>query len=92
MAPYWEDAAHSLKGTKNIVDIRTIGLVAGIEMEPRPGAPGARGHEVFTKCYEAGVLVRATGDIIAASPPLIIETHEIDKLFETLGRIIGEVD
>ena len=55
MAPYWEDAAHSLKGTQHIVDIRTIGLVAGIEMEPRPGAPGARGHEVFTKCYEADV-------------------------------------
>jgi len=47
---------------------------------------------VFTKCYEAGVLVRATGDIIAASPPLIIEKSEIDQLFETLGRIIGEVD
>jgi len=92
LAPYWEDAAHSLKGTPHVVDIRNIGIVAGIEMEPRPGAPGARGHEVFTKCYEANVLVRATGDIIAVSPPLIIEKREIDQLFETLGRIIREVE
>ncbi|MDA1057237.1 MAG: aspartate aminotransferase family protein [Proteobacteria bacterium] len=92
LAPYWEDAAHSLKGAPHVIDIRNIGLVAGIELEPRPGAPGARGYEMFTKCYEAGLLVRVTGDIVAASPPLIIEKREIDQLFETLGRILREVD
>ncbi|NQV79420.1 MAG: aspartate aminotransferase family protein [Alphaproteobacteria bacterium] len=92
LAPYWEDAAHSLKDAPHVIDIRNIGLVAGIELEPRPGAPGARGYEMFTKCYEAGLLVRVTGDIVAASPPLIIEKREIDQLFETLGRILREVD
>jgi beta-alanine--pyruvate transaminase len=92
LAPYWEDAAHSLKGAPHVVDIRNIGLVAGVELEPRPGAPGARGYEVFTKCYAENVLVRVTGDIIAASPPYIIEKREIDQLFETLGRILREVD
>ncbi len=92
LALYWEDAAHSLKGAPHVIDIRNIGLVAGIELEPRPGAPGARGYEMFTKCYAAGLLVRVTGDIVAASPPLIIEKREIDQLFETLGRILREVD
>ena len=67
-----------------MIDLRNIGLVAGIELEPRAGAPGARGFETFLKCFEAGVLVRSTGDTIALSPPLIVEKEQIEQMFETV--------
>jgi beta-alanine--pyruvate transaminase len=65
--------------------------VAGIELGARPGAPAARGYEVFLKCWERGVMVRFTGDIIAVSPPLIIERAEIDRLFETIAEVLATV-
>ena len=64
---------HSLKGEPNVIDIRNIGLVAGVELSPRAGEPGKRAFDVFLDCYERGVLVRTTGDIVALSPPLIVE-------------------
>jgi beta-alanine--pyruvate transaminase len=91
LAPYFENAAHALKGKPHVIDIRNIGLVAGIELSSRPGAPAARGYEIFLKCWERGVMVRFTGDIIAVSPPLIIERGEIDRIFETLGDILSTV-
>jgi beta-alanine--pyruvate transaminase len=81
---YWEGAAHALKGCKHVVDIRNCGLIAGIELEPRPGAAGRRAYEVFLKAFEAGVLIRVTGDIIALSPPLIVEKPQIDRMFQTI--------
>lgn len=84
----FETKAHQLKSVKNVKDIRNLGLVAGIELDSRPGAPGARGFDVFLKCWEAGVLVRFTGDIIAVSPPLIISEAEIDRLFAVIGDAI----
>ena len=84
LANYFEDAVHSLKGLPNVIDVRNIGMVAGIELAPRQGAPGARAYEVFTKCFETGALIRVTGDIIALSPPLIIEKAQIDEL---IGKI-----
>jgi beta-alanine--pyruvate transaminase len=86
---YWEDAAHALKGTRHVIDIRNCGLIAGIELEPRPGAPGARGYEAFVKAFEDGVLIRVTGDTIALSPPLIIEKPQIDRLFDTVRSVIA---
>jgi beta-alanine--pyruvate transaminase len=88
MAPYFEDAAHSLRGAPHVIDVRNMGLVAGIELEPRPGKPGARAFEVFTKCYEDGVLLRVTGDIIAISPPLIIDNAQIDRIFDAIRSIL----
>src|SRR6185369_790687 len=64
LTPYWENAVHSLKGTRHVIDIRNIGLIAAIELEPRPGKPGARTFDAFVKGYEAGVLTRITGDVI----------------------------
>ncbi|HKO16858.1 MAG TPA: aspartate aminotransferase family protein, partial [Gemmatimonadaceae bacterium] len=84
LAPYWEDAVHSLRGAPHVIDVRNIGLVAGIELESRPGRPGARAMEVLQRCFEAGVLVRITGDIIALSPPLIVEQPQIDEIVGTL--------
>lgn len=77
-------AVHSLRGEPHVVDIRNIGLVGGIELAPRTGAPGQRGYSVFTDCWEQGVLVRVTGDIIALSPPLIIESAQIGRIVDTL--------
>jgi beta-alanine--pyruvate transaminase len=75
-----------------VIDLRNLGLVAGIELEPRPGAPGARGFETFLKCFEAGVLVRSTADTIALSPPLIVEQSQIDQMFETMASALKAVD
>ncbi|MDF2770936.1 MAG: aminotransferase class-III [Geminicoccaceae bacterium] len=91
LAPYWEDALHSLRDLPNVIDIRNLGLVGGIELEPRPNTPGARGFDVFLECFNRGTLVRVTGDIIALSPPLIIEKAQIDTLLETVSEAIKAV-
>lgn len=92
LSGYWADAAHSLKGRRNVIDIRTIGLVAGIELAPRDGAPTKRATELFHACFDNGLLVRATGDIIALSPPLIIEKQQIDELFGKLADLVDRID
>jgi len=91
LEPYFEEAVHSLRGRPNVIDIRNLGLVAGIELAPRPGAPGARGMDAFLGCYERNLMVRFTGDTIAVSPPLIIERAEIDVLFGTLGEVLAGI-
>jgi beta-alanine--pyruvate transaminase len=88
LAKQWEDAVHSLRGLPQVIDVRNLGLVAGIELEPRAGAPGARAYEAFVKAYEKGILIRYTGDILALSPPLIIEPAQIDQLVTTLKDVI----
>jgi len=88
MEPYFEEAAHSLRDLPNVIDIRNIGLVAGIELAPRPGRPTARATEVFRKCFDDGLLIRTTGDIIALSPPLIAEKSHVDRMFGTLSDAI----
>jgi beta-alanine--pyruvate transaminase len=91
IATYWHDAIHSLKGQPNVIDIRTIGLIAGIELESRAGAVGTRAYDAFVDCFERGLLIRVTGDIIALSPPLIIETSQIDAIVETLADALNRV-
>jgi beta-alanine--pyruvate transaminase len=89
MAPYFEQAAHSLKGLPYVKDIRNLGLVCGIELESMPGKPTARAFDVFMKCFwEKGVLIRTTGDIIALSPPLTIEKAQIDQLFAAIADVL----
>jgi beta-alanine--pyruvate transaminase len=85
---YWADAAHSLKGAPHVIDVRTIGIVAGIELEPRANAPTARAFETFLKCFESGLLIRSTGDTLALSPPLILDKQHIDQMFETVGTAL----
>ncbi|HXV01828.1 MAG TPA: aspartate aminotransferase family protein [Caulobacteraceae bacterium] len=92
LAGYWEDAVHSLKGDRNVIDARNLGLVGAVELAPREGAPGARAGEVFKLCFDAGVLVRYTGETIALSPPLIIEKAQIDEVVGALGGAIGKVE
>ncbi len=91
LAGLWEDSLHALRGKPNVIDIRNIGLMGAIELAPRPDAPGARGYEVLVKALKAGLLVRATGDIIALSPPLIISEAQIGQLFDILGGVLDDV-
>lgn len=91
LASLWEDAIHTLRDKPNVIDIRNIGLMGAIELAPRADAPGARGYEVLVKALKAGLLIRATGDIIALSPPLIISEAEIGKLFDILGGVLDDL-
>ncbi len=88
----WADAMFELRASRHVVDIRTIGLIGGIELAPRQGAPGARGYDVFTRCFERGLLIRVTGDIIALSPPLIIEPDQIASIVSTLREVLDSLD
>jgi beta-alanine--pyruvate transaminase len=85
LAEYWQEALHSLKGLPHVVDIRNLGLVGAVELAPRDGAPGTRAYEIFVDSFNKGLLIRVTGDIIALSPPLIIEKSQIDRIVATLG-------
>jgi beta-alanine--pyruvate transaminase len=88
MASSFEQAVHSLEGLPNVIDVRNIGLVGGIELAPIPGEPGKRAFSVFLDCWEKGVLVRTTGDTVALSPPLIIEDSHIEQIVSTLKGAI----
>ncbi|MGE5649123.1 MAG: aminotransferase class III-fold pyridoxal phosphate-dependent enzyme, partial [Bacillota bacterium] len=89
MAPYFEEAAHQLRGLPYVKDIRNLGLVCGIELEGVPGKPGTRAFDVFLKCFwDKGVLIRTTGDIIALSPPLIIDQLQVDQLFAAIADVL----
>jgi beta-alanine--pyruvate transaminase len=90
LSPTWEDAVHSMRGLPNVIDVRNYGLIAAVELEPRAGKPGARAFDVFLKCFERGVMVRQTADVIALSPPLIVERSHITQIVETLSQVIRE--
>jgi beta-alanine--pyruvate transaminase len=92
MAPVFEAAIHKLKGERHVIDVRNLGLVGGVELQPRDGAPGARAYDVFVRCFQKGVLTRYTGDILAFSPPLIIDEAQIEELFRTMAEVLNEVD
>lgn len=86
--PQWLERAHSLKGAPHVIDIRSCGLLGAIELASRPDAPGARGNACVEACFEAGVLVRNSGDAIVLSPPLIISSGEMDRIFDTIGTVL----
>jgi beta-alanine--pyruvate transaminase len=88
---HFEKAAHALRDAPHVIDVRNMGLVAGIELAPRPGQPGARAYETFVRCFENGTLIRVTGDIIALSPPLIISQQQIDDLFQAVRDALRAV-
>ena len=90
MAPAFENAVYSLRGLPHVVDIRNYGLVAGIELDPIAGSPGARAFGVYLKCFERGLLMRTTGDVIALSPPLIIEPKHLDELIGILSQALRD--
>ncbi|NJO43971.1 MAG: aspartate aminotransferase family protein [Cyanobacteria bacterium CRU_2_1] len=91
LSEYWENAVHSLKGLPHVIDTRSLGLVAGIELESISGKPTARAFECFLRCYQRGLLIRTTGDIIALSPPLMLEKHHIDQMFGLLADVLRDL-
>ena len=88
LADHWQEALHSLKGAPNVIDIRNLGLVGAVELSSRKDAPGARAYDVFVDCFKKGLLIRVTGDVIALSPPLIVEKKQIDTIVSVLGDAI----
>jgi len=92
LEPYLEEAIHSLADANHVIDIRNMGLVAAVEIAPRPGAPGERGYEAMVKAYERGTMIRVTADIIALSPPLITEKKHIDQMVETLRDTLADIE
>ena len=92
LAPYWEDALHSLRGLPHVIDIRNFGLIGAIELEPMDGEPTKRAFTAFLKAFEKNLLIRTTGDIIALSPPLIISKGQIDELFDGLKDVLSTLE
>jgi len=91
MAPVLEDALHSLKGARHVIDIRNGGLVGAVELEPRPGAPGARTYDTYLGCWQKGLLVRQAGEIICIAPALIVEESHIAEMVDTLRGVLQSV-
>ncbi|MFV0301106.1 MAG: aspartate aminotransferase family protein [Paracoccus sp. (in: a-proteobacteria)] len=85
---YWQEALHGLRGLPHVIDIRNMGLIGAVELQGIPGEPGKRAFDAFVRAFEAGIMIRVTGDTIAMSPPLIISKPEIDELIGKLGEVL----
>ncbi len=92
LAPYFEEAVHTLKELPNVIDVRNIGLMAAVEMSAGKKPFGARGFDVFLRCFERNLLVRVTGDTIALSPPLIASRSHIDQIVDILSSAIKDAN
>ncbi|MCE8420810.1 aspartate aminotransferase family protein [Rhodovulum sulfidophilum] len=92
LAPYWEEALHSLKGLPHVIDIRNMGLIGAVELEPIAGEPTKRAFTAFLNAFEKDLMIRTTGDIIAMSPPLMINKAQIDELFGKLTDVLKALD
>jgi beta-alanine--pyruvate transaminase len=91
LATYWETAVHSLRDCPHVIDIRSIGLIVGIELSSRPNAVGTRAYDAFVQAFNDGLLIRVTGDIIALSPPLIISEAQIDQMVAMIRKILQQL-
>jgi beta-alanine--pyruvate transaminase len=91
LEPTWEEAVHSLDDAPHVIDVRNFGLTAGIELASRPGAPGLRAMEAFERAFDQGVLIRVSGDTIALSPPLIVETGQIERIVGAVRAVLEHV-
>lgn len=88
---HFEDVMHAMADLPHVKDVRNLGLAGAIELESRPGAPGARAMEAFHRCFDAGMLIRVTGDTIAISPPLIVSRAQIDEIGERLRDVLSRL-
>ena len=91
LAPHFEQAVHSLKGARHVVDIRNYGLAAGFSIAHVPGEPAKRPYEIAMACWKKGFYVRYGADTIQLAPPFISEKAEIDRLINALGDALSEV-
>lgn len=92
LAAYWQEALHSLADHPFVIDIRNIGLIGAIELEPIQEHPTKRAFSAFLRAFERGCLIRTTGDIIALSPPLIVNKAQIDELVACIGDVLSELE
>ena len=92
LAVHWQEALHSLADHPFVIDIRNIGLIGAIELEPIQEHPTKRAFSAFLRAFERGCLIRTTGDIIALSPPLIINKAQIDELVVCIGNVLSELE
>ncbi|MDE0440930.1 MAG: aminotransferase class III-fold pyridoxal phosphate-dependent enzyme, partial [Gammaproteobacteria bacterium] len=91
LEPVLEQALHALADKPNVIDVRNFGLAGAVELAPRDGAAGARGSEAFGAAFDRGVLVRATGDIVAVAPPLVVAEEEVKTIAAVLGSVLDEL-
>ncbi len=91
LEPVWEEVVHSLDDAPHVIDVRNFGLTAGIELSSRPGAPGIRAMEAFERAFDQGVLIRVSGETIALSPPLIVETGQIERIVGAVRSVLEQV-
>jgi beta-alanine--pyruvate transaminase len=87
---YFEDALHSCRDLPHVIDVRNLGLMGAIELEPLPGQPGKRGFELMIECYERGLMTRMAMDTFEFSPPLVIDRAHIDRIFDTIQAVLRE--
>ena len=92
LLPFWQEVMHSLRDRPHVIDIRDLGLIVAIELDPRPGEPTKRAYEVFLDCFQNGVLIRQTGDILAISPPLIVEQNQIEQMAASVAKALRRVN
>ncbi|HET6632912.1 MAG TPA: aspartate aminotransferase family protein [Rhodanobacteraceae bacterium] len=91
MAPYFEQQIHALKGLRNIVDIRNLGMAAAVQIEPAPGAPGKRTWEISMECWKRGMYLRFSTDTVQLGPPFICDKSEIDTMCNILADVIPTI-
>jgi len=84
LAPFLEEAVHSLRKLPGVIDIRNFGLMAAVEFSPIPGKPTARAMDIYHRCFDKGVLLRPTGSSVAMAPPLISEKKHIERIINTI--------
>ncbi len=89
---YWADGLATLKGLPHVIDLRNLGLIGAVELEPIVGQPSKRAFSAFLQAFEEGLLIRTTGDIIALSPPLIITKGQIERLFDILADVLKRIE
>jgi beta-alanine--pyruvate transaminase len=92
LEPLWADAAMGLKGLPNVLDIRCVGLTAGIDLASRPDAVGRRGYEALERCFhDESLVIRISGETLAVTPPLIVSEREIEQIFAKVANVIRAV-
>ena len=87
MSPRFLDAAYSVKDLPVVTDVRGYGMLAGIDLAPE-GNPGQRGAKAVQPFYEAGLMVKITGDAVLLAPPLVCEDKHIDELQDKLHGVL----
>ncbi|HXQ16888.1 MAG TPA: aminotransferase class III-fold pyridoxal phosphate-dependent enzyme, partial [Caulobacteraceae bacterium] len=86
------EAIHGLRGSPHVTDIRNFGLMGAIDLAPRPGAPGARGYAALVGGLGHGVMLRAAGDTLAFSPPLIVSESQIGQIFDAVKAVLAGIE